>query len=161
MKRGLKLVASWLLVLSVLTGLIPGNLFLNSASAAANELIWPNPGAINLNKKAEPAGKGQWKVTLTVEGKNIQSSSDVVLVIDRSGSMRNSNRMVNAKEAATKFVDNLLIKDSTTRIAVVTFDKTADEKSSFLGFSQKDSLKKQDQRHYRKQRRHQHSSRAE
>jgi len=49
--------------------------------------------------------------------------------------------MVNAKEAATKFVDNLLIKDSTTRIAVVTFDKTADEKSSFLGFSQKDSLK--------------------
>jgi hypothetical protein len=141
MKRGLKLVASWLLVLSVLTGLIPGNLFLNSASAAANELIWPNPGAINLNKKAEPAGKGQWKVTLTVEGKNIQSSSDVVLVIDRSGSMRNSNRMVNAKEAATKFVDNLLIKDSTTRIAVVTFDKTADEKSSFLGFSQKDSLK--------------------
>ncbi|MBE9916842.1 VWA domain-containing protein [Paenibacillus donghaensis] len=141
MKRGLKLVVSWLFILTVFTGFIPGNLFLSRVSAASNELIWPNPGAVNLTKTADPAGKGQWNITLTVEGKNIKTTSDVVLVIDRSGSMDKSGRMTNAKSAANKFIDNLLIKDSTTRIAVVTFDKTASEKSSFLEFGQKDSLK--------------------
>ncbi|KHF34788.1 von Willebrand factor type A domain protein [Paenibacillus sp. P1XP2] len=142
MKRGLKLVVSWLCILSMFLGFLPGNLFLNSTYAAANDLIWPNPGAVNLTKKADPAGQGQWDITLTVEGKNIKTTSDVVLVIDRSGSMDQSKRMTNAKTAANKFVDNLLIKDSTTRIAVVTFDKTASEKSSFAGYGQKDSLKK-------------------
>ncbi|WP_160499666.1 MucBP domain-containing protein, partial [Paenibacillus dendrobii] len=141
MKRGLKLVVSWLFILTVFTGFIPGNLFVSSASAASNELIWPNPGAVNLTKTADPAGTGQWKVTLTVEGKNIKTTSDVVLVIDRSGSMDNYSRMTNAKEAANKFVDNLLFKDSTTRVAVVTFDESSSEVSSFKSASEKEALK--------------------
>ncbi|MDQ0091070.1 hypothetical protein J2T12_004496, partial [Paenibacillus anaericanus] len=140
MKRGLKLVVTWLFIVSVFAGFIPGTLPVSSA-AASNELIWPNPGAVNLTKTAEPTGtQGQWKVTLTVEGKNIQSTSDVVLVMDRSGSMDGS-RMTKAKEAAKKFVDNLLIKDSKTRIAVVSFSKGVTTESDFKGTEGKESLK--------------------
>ncbi|WP_425464951.1 MucBP domain-containing protein, partial [Paenibacillus dokdonensis] len=145
MKRGYKLILSWLCIVALFTGLIPGGFFVNSASAAASgEIVWPNPGATNLKKIAEPVEgkKGQWKVTLTVEGKNIKTASDVVLVIDRSGSMDNSKRMDNAKTAAQKFVDNLLLKDSTTKIAVVTFDKTADVKSELVGVDKKADLTK-------------------
>lgn len=145
MKRGLKLIVSWLCIVAVFTGLIPGGLLVNSASAAASgEIVWPNPGATNLKKIAEPvAGKqGQWKITLTVEGKNIKTASDVVLVIDRSGSMKDSSRMDNARTAAQKFVDNLLLKDSATKIGVVTFDKTADIKSELLGVDKKADLTK-------------------
>lgn len=143
MKRGLKLIVSWLCIVAVFTGLIPGGLLVNSASAAASgEIVWPNPGVTNLKKIAEPvAGKqGQWKITLTVEGKNIKTASDVVLVIDRSGSMDDSSRMKNAKAAAQKFVDNLLLKDSATKIGVVTFDKTAAVKSELVGADKKADL---------------------
>ncbi|RUT47267.1 VWA domain-containing protein [Paenibacillus anaericanus] len=140
MKRGLKLVVTWLFIVSVFAGFIPGTLPVSSA-AASNELIWPNPGAVNLTKTAEPTGtQGQWKVTLTVEGKNIQSTSDVVLVMDRSGSMDGS-RMTKAKEAAKKFVDNLLIKDSKTRIAFVSFGEGVTTESDFQGTAGKESLK--------------------
>lgn len=52
-------------------------------------LFGQTPGSVTINKSA------QWvsdinniaKVTLTVDGVNIQRTSDIVLVIDRSGSM--------------------------------------------------------------------------
>ncbi|OAB31908.1 MucBP domain-containing protein [Paenibacillus macquariensis] len=146
MKRGLRLVVSWLIIISVFTGFIPGTLLTSSADAT-NQPEWPNPGAVNLTKVAVPTGTpGQWKVTLTVEGKNIQSNSstDVVLVIDRSGSMtaNKSPRLDKAKEAAKKFADNLLIKDSTTRIAVVSFAEGETTVSDFKGTSGKEDLKK-------------------
>ncbi|MEC0241228.1 MucBP domain-containing protein [Paenibacillus dokdonensis] len=147
MKRGYKLILSWLCIVALFTGLIPGGFFVNSASAAASgEIVFPNPGATNLKKIAEPVEgkKGQWKVTLTVEGKNIKTASDVVLVIDKSGSMKDSKtskRMTNAKEAAKNFVDNLLVKDSMNRIAVVSFNKTSTNVSGLVDAGQKGTLK--------------------
>ncbi|ANS76225.1 hypothetical protein AWM70_17915 [Paenibacillus yonginensis] len=141
MYKYFKVVMSWMCVVLVFTGFIPANLFVGSAAAASGELIWPNPGAINLTKTAVPAGEqGKWKVTLTVEGKNIQTSSDVVLLIDKSSSMRDGSRMNSAKTAAKKFVDNLLIKDANTRIALVTFGTSAAKLSDFKGTDQKAAL---------------------
>ncbi|MFD0620684.1 MucBP domain-containing protein, partial [Paenibacillus sp. GCM10027629] len=141
MRRGFRLVVTWMFILSVFTGFIPGTLPVSSA-AASNDLVWPNPGAVNLTKKAEPTGTpGEWKVTLTVEGKNIKSSSDVVLVIDRSGSMKGT-RMSKAIESAQKFVDRLLYKDSTTRIAAVSFAGDVTDVSDFKNAGQIDALKK-------------------
>ena len=65
-----------------------------------------------------------WEVTLEIQGKNYTTTSDVVLVIDRSGSMAGS-KLRNTKAAAIAFGEKLLTAGSTTRIAIVTFSKSA------------------------------------
>ena len=109
---------------------------------AESGLVWPAQGAINLQKTAAPVEgtENQWEVTLTVEGKNIQTTSDVVLVIDRSGSM-SGNKMSNTKLAAKEFVDKLLLTDGATRIAVVSFNANAQVVSQFTDYSGKAGLK--------------------
>ncbi len=88
---------------------------------------WPNEGAIRLNKEAKPVqGKdGVYEITLTIEGMNYKTTSDVVLVIDKSGSMNDDNKLWDTKKAAIAFGEKLLTKGSTTRIAIVTYAKTA------------------------------------
>ncbi|WP_138495389.1 MucBP domain-containing protein [Paenibacillus pinistramenti] len=142
MNKYFKLVMSWVCIILAVTGMIPGNLFVNTAAAASGELIWPNAGAINLTKASEPVkdAQGKWNVTLTVEGKNIKSTSDVVLLVDQSSSMSDNGRMTSAKAAAKKFVDNLLFKDSTTRIALVSFGTKSTQLSTFKGYDQKSAL---------------------
>lgn len=104
-------------------------------------LVWPNPGAIHLDKKAVPTNEyGEWEITLKVEGKNIETSSDVVLVFDKSESMRGT-RLSKAKVAAKEFVDNLLTEDSATRIALVTFNQSHELVSDFTSYTGKESLK--------------------
>lgn len=80
------------------------------------------PGQVVLSKTAAPVGGmvNTWDVTVRVEGKDTTKTSDIVLVIDRSGSMGDNNRMVRAKEAAKKFVSTLLPADN-THIAIVSF----------------------------------------
>ncbi|SET09216.1 Mg-chelatase subunit ChlD [Olsenella sp. KH3B4] len=83
------------------------------------------PGQVVLSKTATPVDGmvNTWDVSVRVEGKDTTKTSDVVLVIDRSGSMKDNNRMVRAKEAAKKFVSTLLPdgNDGNTRIAIVSF----------------------------------------
>lgn len=88
---------------------------------------WPNEGAIRLNKEAKPVqGKdGVYEITLTIEGMNYKTTSDVVLVIDKSGSMNDDNKLLDTKKAAIAFGEKLLTKGSTTRIAIVTYAETA------------------------------------
>lgn len=88
---------------------------------------WPNEGAIRLNKEAKPVqGKdGVYEITLTIEGMNYKTTSDVVLVIDKSGSMNDDNKLRDTKKAAIAFGEKLLTKGSTTRIAIVTYAETA------------------------------------
>ncbi len=84
------------------------------------------PGEVKLSKTATPVSGmvNTWDVTVRVEGKDTTKTSDIVLVIDRSGSMKDNNRMVRAKEAAKQFVSTLL-PDEHTRIAIVSFAKRA------------------------------------
>lgn len=80
------------------------------------------PGEVMLFKEAKPvAGKvNTWEVKLRIEGKNKPTTSDIVLVIDTSGSMKDNNRMEAAKAAANQFIDSLLPSDN-TRIGIVAF----------------------------------------
>ncbi|MFD2114528.1 vWA domain-containing protein, partial [Paenibacillus yanchengensis] len=141
MSKRFRSVVTWLCLLTLTFGLIPTGVF---AANQSDELIWPNPGAINLSKEAKPVpGKqGEWDITLTVEGKNLTSgSSDVVLVLDRSGSMK-GNPLKSMKSAANKFIDNLLIPQSNVKIALVSFSDSASSISGgFKDVSQKQSLK--------------------
>lgn len=82
----------------------------------------PAPGSLDINKTATPtANPNQWKINLTLTGKDIITTSDIVLVIDRSASMSGS-KMTAAKAAAIGFVNTLLGEGKVgTRISVVSF----------------------------------------
>lgn len=97
-----------------------------SGTAASDGPAWPAEGSINLSKKAQPVDEesGLYEVTLTIQGKNYSTTSDVVLVIDCSGSMEGT-KLTNTRKAAKAFGDKLLTENSTTRIAIVTFIDTA------------------------------------
>lgn len=84
--------------------------------------VWPDPGSLKLDKQARETNRfAEWDVELRVQGKNLKTSSDIVLVFDRSNSMYGS-RTMKAKAAAKEFVNNLLIDEhSTVRIALVPF----------------------------------------
>lgn len=89
---------------------------------AATQPVWPAEGSIKLDKDAK-AVKGQenlWEVTLGIQGKNYSTTSDVVLVIDCSGSMEGT-KLEATRTAAKAFGDKLLTEGSATRIAIVTF----------------------------------------
>lgn len=88
------------------------------------------PGEVKLFKTAKPVDGmvNTWDITLRAEVKDNSKKSDIVLVGDRSGSMKDDERMAKAKAAAEKFVDSLLASQTdkgTTRIALVSFAEDA------------------------------------
>ncbi|MFW5774220.1 MAG: vWA domain-containing protein, partial [Tangfeifania sp.] len=94
----------------------------NLLKSALTDLEWPDPGSVQITKWAEATSTdGRWKINLKVEGKNIPTTSDVVLVIDDSGSMSGS-KMTDAKSAAKTFVDEVIDGSGNIRIAVVTLN---------------------------------------
>lgn len=105
-------------------------------AAGGTQPVWPAPGSIKLDKDAAAvAGKENlWEVTLGILGKNFETTSDVVLVIDCSGSME-GDKLANTRIAAKAFGQKLLTEGSTTRIAIVTFidEATAYNNGHFYG----------------------------
>lgn len=118
-KRTLALLLAMVMVLTMLplAAVAEGE---TETPAQTAEPQWPNQGAINLKKEANATENDyEYEITLTIEGKNYHTTSDVVLVIDVSGSME-GNRIENTRTAAKAFGDKLLTKGSETRIAIVT-----------------------------------------
>ena len=117
----------------------------DSAGTGTAQPEWPAEGSINLIKDAQPVEDedGVYEITLTIQGKNYKTTSDVVLVIDCSGSMEGS-KLTNTRKAAKAFGDKLLTENSTTRIAIVTFIDTATAYNSghFYTASELDAFKK-------------------
>lgn len=118
---------------------------------------WPAEGSINLSKKAQPVeGQGGlYELTLTIQGKNYSTTSDVVLVIDNSNSMYYKNgkddsngygnattapRMKNTIAAAKAFADKLLTENSTTRIALVVYGTNVHWSTDFYDAARKSNL---------------------
>lgn len=105
-------------------------------AAGGTQPVWPAPGSIKLDKDAAAvAGKENlWEVTLGIQGKKFETTSDVVLVIDCSGSME-GDKLANTRIAAKAFGQKLLTEGSTTRIAIVTFidEATAYNNGHFYG----------------------------
>lgn len=95
-------------------------------AAGGTQPVWPAPGSIELDKDAAAVENetNLWEVTLGIKGKNFETTSDVVLVIDCSGSMDGA-KLDNTRQAAKAFGQKLLTEGSTTRIAIVTFIKEA------------------------------------
>ena len=100
------------------------------------------PGEVRLSKEAAPVTdtENRWTVTLSIEGKGKSQTSDVVLVIDKSGSMK-GKKMDNTISAAQAFAEQLLQPNDTTRIAVVAFDGDYHLIENFTGYVGKEALK--------------------
>lgn len=111
-------------------------------AAGGTQPVWPAQGSIKLDKDAAAVEgtENLWEVTLGIQGKNFETTSDVVLVIDNSNSMYENNRMVQTKAAANAFVDALLTQGSATRIAVVVFNDKV-KQTGFYDYSNKEALK--------------------
>lgn len=95
-------------------------------AAGGTQPVWPAQGSIELDKDAAAVegAENLWEVTLGIQGKNFETTSDVVLVIDCSGSMEGT-KLTNTRKAAKAFGQKLLADGSSTRIAIVTFIDTA------------------------------------
>lgn len=121
---------------------------------------WPAEGSINLIKDAQPVEDedGVYEITLTIQGKNYKTTSDVVLVIDNSNSMYYANgvdssngygtastapRMKNTIAAAKAFADKLLTENSTTRIALVVYGTNVHWSTDFYDAAHKSDLTKE------------------
>ena len=108
-------------------------------AAGGTQPVWPAQGSIKLDKDAAAVegAENLWEVTLGIQGKNFETTSDVVLVIDCSGSME-GDRLTNTRKAAKAFGQKLLTEGSTTRIAIVTFinEATAYNNGHFYGASE-------------------------
>lgn len=156
-KRALALVLALVMALSLvaLPSFAEGEG--DGGGTAATQPVWPAEGAIQLNKEAKPVqGKGGvYEITLTIEGMNYKTTSDVVLVIDNSKSMYykngkdNSNgygnattapRMKNTIAAAKAFADKLLTENSTTRIALVVYGTNVHWSTDFYDVAHKSNL---------------------
>jgi len=87
-----------------------------------------NPGDVRIEKFAEiTSTDNEFKVTVTVEGKQKidAAETDIVLVLDKSGSMAGS-KMTAAKNTAKDFVNTLLPSGNTAnRLGLVTFSDNA------------------------------------
>lgn len=125
-KRALALVLALVMALSLvaLPSFAEGEE--TGGGTESTQPVWPAEGSINLSKKAQPVDEesGLYEVTLTIQGKNYSTTSDVVLVIDCSGSMEGT-KLTNTRAAAKAFGEKLLTEGSTTRIAIVTYEDTA------------------------------------
>lgn len=128
--------------------LLPVQLFspVFADEAPASSVQNPEPTTLAdgtvLKKTVEPiAGMiNKWKVTLRVEAEKTTKKSDIVLVIDTSGSMKDNNRMTEAKKAAKNFVNQLLnAEHPNTRIALVSFETTTTFKP-FTNYTGKQDL---------------------
>ncbi|MBK0370107.1 T9SS type B sorting domain-containing protein [Flavobacterium agrisoli] len=93
-----------------------------TAKTQNTNLEWPNPGAVHIEKTAEATSDlDKWKINILVQGKNIPKTTDVVLIIDNSGSM-SGTKIESTKNAAKTFVTQLLNNSSEIRVAIVTIN---------------------------------------
>ncbi|NLC27055.1 MAG: VWA domain-containing protein, partial [Fastidiosipila sp.] len=105
----------------------PSTRVVDPTQVAENQL---QPGQVRMTKTVAPVPGlvNTWDITLRVAGRPEQVTSDIVLVIDVSGSMGFSipsmpqDRLYYTKEAARNFVDTVLGADPlNTRISIVSF----------------------------------------
>ena len=156
-KQALALVLALVMALSLvaLPSFAEGE---DSTGTGTAQPEWPAEGSINLIKDAQPVKDedGVYEITLTIQGKNYKTTSDVVLVIDNSNSMYtkqydsytddyycvedSSCRMHATKLAAKAFAEKLLDGESETRIALSVYGTDSRWTTEFYNKDSKASL---------------------
>ena len=121
-------IFSLFLVFSIILISFPTNAVVTDPLIPGGVGSLDNPGDVKIEKFAETTStENEFKVTVTVEGKEKTDAAetDIVLVLDKSGSMAGS-KMTAAKNTAKDFVNTLLPSGNTAnRIGLVTFSDNA------------------------------------
>ena len=78
------------------------------------------PGTVTIDKTRDEGHEGVFEITLSIDGVPKVTPTDIVLVMDTSGSMQGS-RMTSAKNAANNFVDEVLSWNQGHKIGIVSF----------------------------------------
>jgi len=121
-------IFSLFLVFSMILISFPTNAVVTSPLIPGEVGSLDNPGDVKIEKFAETTStENEFKVTVTVEGKEKidAAETDIVLVLDKSGSMAGS-KMTAAKNTAKDFINTLLPSGNTVnRIGLVTFSDNA------------------------------------
>lgn len=114
----------------------------------ASEPVWDEQGSVKLNKTAAKVdgSNDEWRIDLSIDGKDYKTTTDIVLVIDISNSMSWSmagideqeaeaghSRLDYTKIAAKSFVNDIIGRNTNNenRIALVGFKSTATIVSGF------------------------------
>ncbi|NMA13440.1 MAG: Cna B-type domain-containing protein, partial [Chloroflexi bacterium] len=102
--------------------------------------IWTDlaAGGVQTSKTVKPVEGmvNTWDITLRIETRDSYRSSDIVIVMDRSGSMGwaggtpGNTKLQDAKIAANNFIDTML-QSATTRLAVVSFGSNVTTNQEF------------------------------
>lgn len=110
-------------------------------AAGGTQPVWPAQGSIKLDKDAAAVegAENLWEITLGIQGKNFETTSDVVLAIDNSNSMYENDRMVQTKAAANAFVDALLTQDSATALRLLFSTSLLSKQVSMITATRKNS----------------------
>ncbi|SDM53336.1 VWA domain-containing protein [Lachnospira pectinoschiza] len=122
-KRILSFILTAILVLTTVFGAVGTVALADDVSGGTNETT---SSELKLSKKAEPVEgeENTWQITLTALGKNAESTTEVVMVIDTSNSM-DGDRLANVKEAAKAAAD-VLLTNSSTKVSLVTYNYSAE-----------------------------------
>ena len=129
-----KIFIAILITMVMVIGMIP----LSVTAAEPDE----RPGELILDKTATPGLSTdpdndiwEWEITLTLRGLDLITTSDIVLLVDVSGSMLENNRLVAAKAAAKKFIADLITNgNGGTRIAIIPYSSFSMGGSGFATF---------------------------
>lgn len=126
-----KRLLTWVLVLVMTLSLLPLNVL------AANGPETDSSSGMDFDKRADSNGDGTYTITMTAQATGTTTTRavpmDIVLVLDQSGSMKdsfgNGTRQSAMKEAVNSFIGEVAAKYSTEadhRMAIVTFGTNAD-----------------------------------
>ena len=126
-----KRLLTWVLVLVMTLSLLPLNVL------AANGPETDSSSGMDFDKRADSNGDGTYTITMTAQATGTTTTKavpmDIVLVLDQSGSMKdsfgNGTRQSAMKEAVNSFIGEVAAKYSTEadhRMAIVTFGTNAD-----------------------------------
>ena len=116
-----------LMIINLLSGINPNTVRADEQHFNNNGQEVNSANGIILKETASNYNNGEFDVEMLIKGSGSTQTEnknlDVVLVVDRSGSMKDYGRMENAKKAAKEFVDNLL-KDNggnNVRVGLVSY----------------------------------------
>ncbi|MDY0236523.1 MAG: SpaA isopeptide-forming pilin-related protein [Gudongella sp.] len=129
-KRSSRLLVSIFLALTLILGTIPtlGVMVVDNPETGDNPINYgsvgslDNEGDVKIEKRAEKIGENKFEVKLTIEGKGKEEpeTTDIVLVLDESGSMEGS-KLTDVKSTAKDFVSGILALNSLNKVGLVSF----------------------------------------
>lgn len=123
------IISSIFLIILIITSLIIANTFaalkpVKSVTISSEKVSYESstPGAWNIEKSAEWTGKGKARITFALDTiiKKNTDNSDIILVLDRSGSMI-GDKLNKVKSDAKDLVESKL-SSGNNRIALISFD---------------------------------------